>query len=398
MRDKDFTAGASGGLVQILGGHSAFVPNPLPPEIDLARLALPMSSAMQALGELRGACRRLKNPYILVQPLQRQEALTSSAMEGTYTTTDNLLLAEAGVEQGRDESTREVINYITALRETLEMLETLPISHRVIRHAHQVLLSDLSAERGARKRPGEYRREQNWIGGRTIDQARYVPPPPDLMLDCMDALEGHINRSNLAFPTALMDLALVHYQIEAIHPFLDGNGRVGRMLISLMAVHSQLLDVPVLYLSPVLEQEKNRYIDLMFNVSTRGEWTQWLQFFFAKVEESCRETTDTIDRLLSLQLELRTKARESSRSSGPETLVDHLFEHPTITVTGAAKHLGVTYAAAKTTVDRLVEKGILSEFVGTYPKVYYAAPIVAASSPREPERDATIEPDLFTQH
>ena len=397
MRLESFTA-ATGRLVQVLGGHSAFVPDMLPPEIDLARIALPMSSAMQALGELRGACRRLRNPYILVQPLQRQEALTSSAMEGTYTTTDSLLLAEAGVGQGQDESTREVINYITALREALEMLETLPISHRVIRHAHQVLLSDLSAERGARKRPGEYRREQNWIGGRTIDQARYVPPPPDQMLDGMDALEGYINRRSPTFPTALMDLALVHYQMEAIHPFLDGNGRVGRMLISLMAVHSRLLDVPVLYLSPVLEREKDRYIDLMFNVSARGEWVQWLQFFFAKVEESCHETTDAIDRLLALQLELRARAREGSRGTGPETLVDYLFEHATVTVTGAAKHLGVTYAAAKATVDKLVEKGILSEFRGTYPKVYYAASIVAASSSRQSARDATSEPDLFTRH
>jgi Fic family protein len=357
-----------------------------------------MSSAMQALGELRGACRRLRNPYILVQPLQRQEALTSSAMEGTYTTTDSLLLAEAGVGKGQDESTREVINYMTALREALEMLETLPISHRVIRHAHQVLLSDLSAERGARKRPGEYRREQNWIGGRTIDQARYVPPPPDQMLDCMDALEGYINRSRSTFPTALMDLALVHYQMEAIHPFLDGNGRVGRMLISLMAVHSRLLDVPVLYLSPVLERQKDQYIDLMFNVSARGEWAQWLQFFFAKVEESCHETTDTIDRLLALQLELRSRAREGSRGTGPERLVDYLFEHPTVTVTGAAAQLGVTYAAAKATVDKLVEKRILLEFPGTYPKVFYAVPIITASLPRERARDSNTEPDLFTQH
>lgn len=394
MDARAFTSRASGQLVPLLEGHLAFVPDALPPQIDLASIALPMSSAMQALGELRGACRRLPNPYVLIQPLQRQEALTSSAMEGTFTTTDSLLLAQAGAG-GRDESTREVVNYITALRETLDMLKTLPISHRVIRHAHSILLSDLSPQRGTSKKPGEYKREQNWIGGRAIEQARYVPPPPDAAIACMDQLESYVNRNNQSFPTPLMDLALVHYQMEAIHPFLDGNGRVGRMLISLMAVHSGLLDTPVLYLSPVLERSKDEYIDLMFNVSTRGEWEQWLVFFFAKVAESCGETIDTIDRLLSLQNELRDKANKASRSSAPASVVDYLFEHQTLTITAAAKYLKVTYAAAKSTIDRLLEIGILSEFPGTYPKVFYSMPIIAASFPKERTRQPA-EPDLFS--
>lgn len=395
MLIKEFTENTSGKLVPTLDGFLAFVPDPLPPQIDLAEIALPMSSAMQAIGELRGACRRLPNPYILVQPLQRQEALTSSAMEGTFTTTDNLLLAEAGVAKAGDESTREVANYLTALREALAMLKTIPVSHRVLRRAHEILLSGLSLQRGAQKRPGEYRKEQNWIGGRTIDVARYVPPPADRALACMDELESYINRPHTPIPTPLMDLALVHYQMEAIHPFADGNGRVGRMLISLMAVHSSLLDTPVLYLSPVLERYKDTYIDLMFNVSARGEWTQWMQFFFQKVEESCHETIDTIDRLLALQSELRERVGKGSRSAAPMTLVDRLFERPTLTVSEAAERLGVTYAAAKASVDKLVERQVLTEFVGTYPRIYYSLPIVAASVPRERERVAPEQPDLF---
>jgi Fic family protein len=381
MKKSDFTDQASGTLVPTIERKLAFVPNKLPPQIDLAKIAIPLSSAMQAIGELRGACRRLPNPYILVRPLQRQEALTSSAMEGTFTTADNLLLAEVGIAAQTDESTQEVINYLSALHEALGMLRELPISHRVIRRAHEILLSHLSSQRGAQKRPGEYKRDQNWIGGRTLEAARYVPPPPDVAAQCMDDLEAYINREPADFPTPLMDLALVHYQLEAIHPFSDGNGRVGRMLISLMAVHSGLLDTPVLYLSPVLERHKDEYIDLMFNVSAKGEWTEWLKFFFRDVEESCHETIATIDRLLELQLHLRAKVGQASRSANAITLVDHLFERPAITVTQAAEHLGVTYAAAKGTIDKLLELGIVSSFVDTYPKVFYSHLITAAARP-----------------
>lgn len=390
MRQGDFVSPA-GALVPTIDRQQAFVPEALPPDIDLAAVAMSMSNAMLAIGELKGACRRLQNPYILVRPLQRQEALTSSAMEGTFTTDDHLLLAEAGVAARDDDSTREVVNYLRALDESLLLLEKLPISHRVIRAAHETLLSGLTSGRGARKRPGEYKREQNWIGGRTIESARYVPPPAAQTQVCMDQLERYINRESSGFPTPLMDLALVHYQIEAIHPFADGNGRVGRMLISLMAVHSGLLDMPVLYISPVMERYKDEYIDLMYNVSARSEWSAWLNFFFERVRESCSETIDTVDRLISLQDRFRDLARSSTRSASSITLVDFLFERPVISVNIAAEKLGVTYAAAKSTIDKLILLGIVQPIANTYPRFYYSPQIRQAARPPEGRPEAALD-------
>ena len=390
MRRETFTNPA-GTLVATIGGQPAFVPGALPPIIDLAAVAMSMSQAMQAIGELKGACRRLQNPYMLIRPLQRREALTSSAMEGTFTTDDHLLLAEAGLGQETDQSTREVVNYLRALGESLSLLQDLPISHRVIKTAHATLLSGLGPARGAGKRPGEYKREQNWIGGRTLDVARYVPPPPAATQDCMDALERYINREDRSFPTPLMDLALVHYQIEAIHPFADGNGRVGRMLISLMAVHNGLLDMPVLYISPVMERHKDTYIDLIFGVSTDSRWSDWLNFF-SKVAESCHETVETIDRLLALHETLRAEARAVSRSASITTLVDFMFEQPIISVADAAQKLGVTYAAAGGTIGKLMAIGSLRVVPGSWPRLYYSERIRNAArspdlAPERPERD-----------
>lgn len=383
MNPADFTDPTTGTLVRTIEGQFAFVPAPLPPKLDMMPLLIPMANAVQAIGELKGACRRLQNPYILVRPLQRSEALTSSAMEGTFTTDDNLLLAEAGLEARADDETREVLNYLKALDGALQMLQDLPLSHRVIRAAHERLLGGLSLARGAQKRPGDYKREQNWIGGRTIDQARFVPPPPQETQTCMDELERYLNREVDAndLPARLLDLALVHYQIETIHPFADGNGRVGRMLISLMAVHNGLLSMPVLYISPVMERYKDQYIDLMFNVSTKGEWVEWIRFFFDRIFEGCRETIQTVDRLIDLQADYRSRAGRSMRSASAVTLVDILFERPAITVTEAAERLSVTYAAARNTIEKLVEAAILKEVEGAYPKVYLAPEIYRVSKP-----------------
>ncbi len=383
MKLSDFR-NPSGRLVPTMYGVEAFVPNPLSPTIDLAAIALPLGDAMQAMGELRGACRRLPNSDLLIRPLQRQEALTSSAMEGTFTTDDNLLLAEIEDGSPRDDATKEVVNYVTALNEALGMLNSLPICHRVITRAHEILLGGLSLGRGAQKRPGEYKTDQNWIGGATIERARFVPAPPREAAQCMDALEAYINRDTLDFPTALMDLALVHYQLETIHPFADGNGRVGRMLISLMAVNRQLLPVPVLYLSPVMERYKDEYIDRMYAVSAHSAWSEWFGFFFARVTECCRETVETIDRLLALQEQFREQARQAGRSGSLITLVDQLFENTAMTAKSAAARLGVTYAAANTAIARLVELGILAPIPNTYPRAFYSPAILRASrsSPR----------------
>ena len=197
----------------------------------------------------------------------------------------------------------------------------------------------------------------------------------------MDRLEAYINRGDKEFPTPLMDLALVHYQLETIHPFADGNGRVGRMMISLMTVQSGLLDMPVLYISPVMERYKDEYIDHLFDVSTKSRWDDWLVFFFARVAESCRETIEVIDRLLTLQDEFRAVTRRSGRSASVMTLADSLFDTPAISVNDAARKLGVTYAAAKTAVDKLLTLKIVVAIPNTYPRLYYSPRIRQAARP-----------------
>ncbi len=385
MKISDFQDSKSGILVPTLFNQHAFVPDPLPPTIDQAEISSSLTDASLALGELKGACRRLQNPHILIRPLQRQEALTSSAMEGTHTTADKLVLAEAGVSKNIDESTREVRNYISALNLALKLEQEYSITHRVIKGAHAKLLEGLSAERGSKKRPGEYKTDQNFIGSPTkkIEDARFIPPPPNEAMQCMNDLEIYINRDKSSVAEQMIDLALVHYQIETIHPFSDGNGRLGRMLVSLMAVTHGLLDQPVLYVSPAIEHDKDRYIDLMYNVSAKGEWAEWLNFFFEKVATACRETVITIDRLLVMQETLRDRVSNSIRSAKALTLIDTLFENPAITVNQAAGKMDVTYTAAKNLIAKLLEMDILIEVPDAYPKTYIAWEIIIGSRPQE---------------
>ena len=380
MRYSDFEESPSGRLVPTLYGERAFVPNPLPPEINLGNLAIELGDAMAAIGELRGACRRLANAYVLIRPLQRSEALTSSAMEGTYSTDDELILAEAGISKSPSDDTKEVNNYVRALSDSLNRVAEEPISNRLLRDAHKTLLTRLSKDRGANKLPGEFKKDQNMIGGRTLDSARFIPPPPLESLHCMAELEKYINQEKVSDTQSLIDIALVHYQIETIHPFADGNGRVGRMLISLMTVKSGLLDVPALYLSPVIERNKDEYIDQLYQVSTAGAWEDWLRYFFHVVTRSCRETVATIDRLIALQEEYRLIAG-SIRSANVLTIVDMLFESPVTTPRKIVERLGISDVAARNLLKKLCEKEILYEYDLIYPKAYIAFGITQAAKP-----------------
>jgi Fic family protein len=383
VKNSDFVNAEAGILVPTLYGLSAFVPAQLPPAIDHAAITFRLAEAMSALGELRGACRLLQNPYILIRPLQRQEALTSSAMEGTYTTADKLVLAEAGVEKDIDESTREVGNYIRALNLALDMEKQFALTHRVIKAAHKKLLEGLSSERGSKKRPGEYKSDQNFIGSvtRKIEDARFIPPPPAETEKCMDDLERYLNRDIDSAAERLIDMALVHYQIETIHPFSDGNGRLGRMLVTLMGVTHGLLEHPVLYISPSIEHDKDRYIDLMYNVSSKGEWTAWLNFFFEKVITSCNDTIVIIGKLLEIQKKLRKIVGDNVRSTNALTLIDSLFENPALTISQASIRMGVTYTAAQNIISKLVELKILIEVPNKYPKTYVAWEVIVGVRP-----------------
>lgn len=381
MDPTQFSNNSTGTLVSPPNGIHAFIPQPLPPRnIDMQALMMPLASAMQAVGELRGASRRLANPYILVRPLQRREALTSSAMEGTFTTDDELLLADAGINEASDQASIEVRNYLRALTESIRMLqeEGLPICHKMIKRAHDILLSGVGSYRGANRNRGEYKKDQNAIGGikRGIEHARFVPPPPDETKKCMDDLENYLNRANRDEIPALIDIALVHYQIETIHPFSDGNGRVGRMLISIMAIEREVFETPLLYVSPELEHRKDEYIDLMLKVSVEGAWVEWIAFFLDVVEKSARASIDVIDRLLQLQETYRERVTLATKAANAVSLVDKLFDAPIVRVRDVQDAFNVTYRAARNTIDKLIEQGILIEFGHLHPTVFIAPEIL----------------------
>lgn len=381
MRYTDFENVGTGKLVPTVFGARAFVPSPLPPEFDLGRVALAHGEAMAAIGELKGACRRLANAYILIRPLQRREALTSSAMEGTYSTDDQLILAEAGLSKGSSDDTQEVRNYTIALSHALERVKDEPISNRLLRDTHRLLLSNVGRNRGAHKLPGEFKRDQNMIGGRTLDTAKFIPPPPRESVECMSSLERYINREEANKINTLIDIALVHYQLETIHPFADGNGRVGRMLISLMAVKSGLLEMPALYLSPVIERDKDRYIDMLYRVSAEAAWEEWLNYFMEITTQSCRETVDTIDRLLDLQERYRSLANSNIKSANVLSIIDMLFEVHVIQPRSIVQRLGITDVAARKLLSRLCELNILVEYNDIYPKAFIATGIIEAAKP-----------------
>ena len=311
MDETQFTETMTGTLIPTQHGVNGFCPNPLPPQIDMNSISNVLVKASMALGGLEHLAKNVQNPYLLIRPLQRKEALRSSAMEGTYSTADNLAIVQAYSETSGDESDQEVLNYIRALDYAQTAMEKLPISHRVIKGMHEILLKNLSKNRGADKRAGEYKMDQNWIGAKTIAQARFIPPPPETALRCMDALEHFINNKPESMP-ALIAAALVHYQFETIHPFSDGNGRIGRMLVPLYLMQEGALSKPWLYISPYIDQHKDAYIDKMFGVSATGDWTSWLMFFLTAIEKSCESTIETIHKLNALREDYRAKTTKKN--------------------------------------------------------------------------------------
>lgn len=373
MKVEDFRQSPSGHLVAIDRGQSAFVPNPLPPEgLDLASLIVPLSRAASALGELNGIGRTLDEPMLLVRPLQYQEAITSSGMEGTYTTIDDLLLVEAGEERNILSDAREVRNYRAALSAAIASLAEVPLSLRTLRQAHHTLLGGVSRHRGAAVRAGEFKQHQNYIG-RSAEQARFIPPPPQQALEAMSDLEKFLHRNDAEEIAPLIEAALVHYQFETIHPFADGNGRVGRMLITLHLYMRGAISQPLLYLSPVLEQRKASYIDRMFEVSRSGDWTGWIVFFLQAVADAAKRAIAVSDRLLLLKQKYRAQLQQSGRSARVLAVVDRLFQNPMITIPQIADLLHVTYRAAQLNVEHLLAAGIVEEVQGRSNPKYFAA-------------------------
>ena len=360
MRLDDFVAPEAGRLVKTVAGVAAFVPSPLPPKLTLSwQMFSAVAAAERAVGHLKGVGQTLPNPHLLIQPFVRREAVLSSRIEGTEASVGDLVLFETAKNGAAEHSdVREVANYVAALQSGRRRLHELPLSLRFLREVHAELMRGV---RGANRSPGEFRPVQNHIGARgsPIEKATYVPPPVPEMHEALDAFEKFLHaRSDLP---VFVRMALIHYQFEAIHPFLDGNGRVGRLLITFLLETEKILDQPLLYLSAFFERHRDEYYRLLLEVSQRGAWQEWIDFFLRAVTEQAIDAVDRAQRLLSLWDEYRrrvTSARSSALLGGA---IDRLFESPALTIAGAAREMKVTYRSAKQNVEKLIKLGILSE-------------------------------------
>jgi Fic family protein len=377
VQPSDFHASQRANVRRVPGGgYWCYVPPPLPPAIAYdPHLVESLSRADRALGRLAGVGATLPNPYLLITPFVRREAVLSSRIEGTQASLSDLVLFEV-VRDRRPEpgDVREVANYVAALEAAIDPAQPLPLSLRLIRELHRILMTGV---RGAERTPGEFRTSQNWIGppGVLLADATYVPPVPGEMSACLDAFERFLHAPD--GPPPLVRLALIHYQFEAIHPFLDGNGRVGRLLLSLLLHVWQLLPQPLLYLSAYFEHHRALYYGHLLGVSTNGEWTAWLRFFLRGVEEQSVDAVERATRLLELRESFRRRLQSARASALPLRLVDALLERPAISTVGAQHLLGVTWRAAQLNVDKLVDAGILEEVTGqARNRVYLARQIV----------------------
>ena len=363
MRAEEFAPEQSRYLVRTPQGFLAFAPPPLPPPLALDwELAKDLSVAQQALGELAGTARNLPNPRLLMGPFVRREAVLSSRIEGTQASFSDLLFFEAasGTEPDAPD-VREVANYVAALEHGLDRLPTLPMSLRLLREVHARLMEGV---RGGDRTPGEFRRDQVWIGppGAPLADATFVPPPVQEMTAALAALEGYLHAPS-SHPL-LVRLALIHYQFEAIHPFRDGNGRVGRLLISLLLVAEGAMPWPLLYLSAFFERHRAEYYRLLLRVSQAAAWTEWLQFFLRGVADQSRDASARSAALLDLRRAWHRRLQTARSSALLLRLVDDLFSSPALTIPGAARRLGVTQRSAGLNVGKLVRAGILREVTG----------------------------------
>jgi len=365
-----FQNSPSGRLIRAVDGYWAFVPNPLPPQLDWDNpLVSLVSRADLALGTLSGLGEALPNPHLLIYPFIRREAVLSSRIEGTQSSLSDLLLYEATrVEKQRD--VREVQNYVLAVEYGLKRLSELPLSLRLIRELHGILMKGV---RGERATPGKFRESQNWIGvpGASLNDAVFVPPPVAEMQENLGQLEKFVN-ADIDLPP-LLELALIHYQFEAIHPFLDGNGRIGRLLITLFLCQRGILTKPLLYLSAFFERYRQEYYQYLLEVSQRGAWRQWIDFFLRAVVEQSGDAVQRARRLLDLHLNYYQISLAKHLPPTAGQLVELIFMRPVLNARVAQEHLKVTFPAAQRAINALEEEGILAEITGGKRNKAYAA-------------------------
>lgn len=348
-------------------GYRAFIPEPLPPappvEIDDEMQAL-LSKANWALGRLDGSIQTLPNPDLFVMMYVRKEAVLSSQIEGTQASINDLLRAEADInDPSIPKDVDEVVNYVAAMNHGIALLETLPISTRLITQIHGRLLDGV---RGGRLQPGELRTSQNWIGasGSSLQNATFIPPPHDVAGLALTDLEKFLHAEDHL--STLVKIGLAHAQFETIHPFLDGNGRVGRLLITFFLYERRILQTPVLYISHYFKENRGEYYRLLQQIRDNGDWESWLKFFLRGIEVVALQATDTARNIVALREANRATISERfGNSAGKGNIIlEHLFKRPTITINQVRDKLSISFPNASELVSKFVDNGILFETTG----------------------------------
>jgi Fic family protein len=364
MNPKDFQSPEAGKTILMPTGYHAFIPHPLPPHFNWSSsLVSTLAQAERDLSRMATLIGSFAFPRLLIQSFIRNEAVISSRIEGTQATLADLYTYEttqlALFEQTGD--VREVFNYVRVMDYGLERLNTLPISLRLIRELHGKLLENV---RGTMLTPGEFRRSQNWIGppGDTLDNAPYVPPPVEEMHKALDSLERFIHTDTQISP--LVRAGMIHYQFEAIHPFLDGNGRVGRLLTVLLLCEWGLLPQPLLNLSIYIERYRQEYYDHLLAVSQRGAWEAWLSFFLRGISEQAREDVWRMDRLQNLRVKYQALVEADRNPQRMASVVDFLFSRPILSVRQAVDGLAIPFKTATDYLAKLERSGVLREITG----------------------------------
>ena len=332
----------------------AYVPPPLPPNVEQAR---------QSLGRLDGLASVLPNLPLFIYAYVRKEAVLSSQIEGTQSSLSDLLLFENNEAPGVPlQDVQEVSNYVAAMSHGLERLRAgFPLSLRLIREIHEILLSKA---RGSQKSPGEFRRSQNWIGGSRPGNAVFVPPPPELVIDCMNTLELFLHQERTDLPL-LIKTGLIHAQFETIHPFLDGNGRLGRLLITFLLCAAGVLREPILYLSLYFKQHRAAYYDLLDRVRTKGDWETWLDFFLTGVRDTAEQAATAARRILAVFEDHRRKIEALGRPAASALRVfEHMQRNPILSIPAAAERIGISSPTVAKSLEHMRRLGILREITG----------------------------------
>ena len=377
MDTQKFSEDSPGEVVPVstqLGGDHAFIPARLPPSWRFPEhLWALLSEAKLQVGILEGLGRTLPNPSILLRPTADREAIRSSRLEGTYASPRELLLFELEPRESKSDRDpindhREVFNYRRALLHGTK--SELPLSLRLLRELHEILLTGV---RGKEKSPGQFRRIQVGMGS----EGRFIPPPPDALATCLNDLETYFHEE--PFVDGLVDCFLCHYQFETIHPFIDGNGRVGRLLLAIMLQQRLGMSKPWLYMSEYFEKFKDDYVTHLFNVSAKGDWATWVEYCLRGTLQQAKETITRCEKLRLLRERFMSQVTESRGSVRLNQIVDGIFYYPFIRIAELPNRLEISYPTAKADIDRLVDLNILRELPDTYPKTYYAPEVFEIS-------------------